>query len=243
MTNTKSTKRALLVSVMAMVICFTMLLGTTFAWFTDSETSTGNKITSGTLQVGFDYTSTYGGEYSTAENKTLFEFANWEPGYVEYRYVKISEEGSLAFNYDLRLIKATEGTLSALAGVIDVYVLDGEVELTSANRDEKLVDANKKGTLASLLSGDGVLRVNSLNDGDSAHTYTIALKMQENAGNTYQGMALGANFSIQVRAAQKAQEKDNIGNDYDEATDGVSLPGRDAAGNATDGNNNYTPDP
>jgi len=238
MTNTKSTKRALLVSVMAMVICFTMLLGTTFAWFTDSETSTGNKIASGTLQVGFDYKASLSGTYASAENVTLFEFTNWEPGYVEYRYVQISEEGTLAFNYDLRLIKA--GTPSALAGVIDVYVLDGEVELTSANRTEKLVDANKKGTLASLLAGDGVLRVNSLNDGDAAHTYTIVLKMQENAGNTYQGMALGANFSIQVRAAQKAQEEDNIGNDYD---NGVALPGRDAAGNETDGNGNYTPAP
>ena len=51
MTNKKSTKRALLVSAMAMVICFTMLLGTTFAWFTDSASSNGNIIKSGTLNI------------------------------------------------------------------------------------------------------------------------------------------------------------------------------------------------
>ena len=47
MTNTKSTKRALLASVMAMLLCFSMLLGTTFAWFTDSAASGSNVITAG----------------------------------------------------------------------------------------------------------------------------------------------------------------------------------------------------
>ena len=39
MTNVKITKRALLASVIAILICFTMLIGTTFAWFTDSVES------------------------------------------------------------------------------------------------------------------------------------------------------------------------------------------------------------
>ncbi len=51
MTNAKSTKRALLSSVVALLLCFSMLLGTTFAWFTDSATSAGNKIQAGTLDV------------------------------------------------------------------------------------------------------------------------------------------------------------------------------------------------
>ena len=48
MTNKANTKRALLMSIIAMVLCFTMLLGTTFAWFTDEATSKGNKIVAGT---------------------------------------------------------------------------------------------------------------------------------------------------------------------------------------------------
>ncbi|MBR6546106.1 MAG: SipW-dependent-type signal peptide-containing protein, partial [Clostridia bacterium] len=53
MTN-KTTKRALLSSVLALALCFTMLLGTTFAWFTDSVTSSGNKISSGTLKIDLE---------------------------------------------------------------------------------------------------------------------------------------------------------------------------------------------
>ena len=44
MTNRKSTKRALLGSVMAMVLCRAMLVGATFAWFTDTASTGVNKI-------------------------------------------------------------------------------------------------------------------------------------------------------------------------------------------------------
>ena len=51
MTNAKSTKKALIASVLSLVLCFTMLLGTTFAWFTDSVTSSNNIIKAGNLDV------------------------------------------------------------------------------------------------------------------------------------------------------------------------------------------------
>ncbi|MBQ7661081.1 MAG: hypothetical protein IJS44_03410 [Clostridia bacterium] len=44
MTNTKVTRKALLLSAMSLLLCISMLLGTTFAWFTDSVTSSGNRI-------------------------------------------------------------------------------------------------------------------------------------------------------------------------------------------------------
>jgi len=56
MTNAKSTKRALLASIMALVLCFSMMLGTTFAWFTDSAVSGSNVITSGNLDIDVEYT-------------------------------------------------------------------------------------------------------------------------------------------------------------------------------------------
>ena len=55
---TKTTKRALFMSVIALFVCFTMLIGTTYAWFTDSVTSTGNIIKTGTLDVTLEYTTT-----------------------------------------------------------------------------------------------------------------------------------------------------------------------------------------
>ena len=51
MTNRKTTKKALLGSLLALVLCFSMLVGTTFAWFTDSEFINGNKIQAGTLDI------------------------------------------------------------------------------------------------------------------------------------------------------------------------------------------------
>ena len=51
MTNRKTTKRALFSSVVALLLCFTMLLGTTFAWFTDTASTGVNTIQAGTLQV------------------------------------------------------------------------------------------------------------------------------------------------------------------------------------------------
>jgi len=51
MTKTRSTKRALLMSGLALLMCVSMLIGSTFAWFTDSVTSAGNKIVAGTLNI------------------------------------------------------------------------------------------------------------------------------------------------------------------------------------------------
>ena len=56
MTNTKATKRALLLSVMAMLVCVAMLVGTTFAWFTDSASTAVNKIQAGTLEIALEMT-------------------------------------------------------------------------------------------------------------------------------------------------------------------------------------------
>ena len=47
----KTTKKSFLTSLTALILCFVMLLGTTFAWFTDSVTSTGNKIVAGDLDI------------------------------------------------------------------------------------------------------------------------------------------------------------------------------------------------
>ena len=51
MTKTKSTKRALLMSALALITCVSMLVGSTFAWFTDSVTSGSNIIKSGKLEI------------------------------------------------------------------------------------------------------------------------------------------------------------------------------------------------
>ena len=213
MTNLKTTKRALLSSVVALLVCFTMLLGTTFAWFTDSVTSAGNIIQTGTLDVEMYWAEgtedPTNANWKDASTGAIFDYDNWEPGYVEVRHIKIANEGSLALKYKV-LIQAN-GEVSDLADVIDVYYVDPAIQV--ADR-AALANAPKLGTLTEVLAGLGESGNGTL-EADTADTITIALKMQESAGNEYQNKSIGTSFSIQLLATQLTSESDSFDNQYD----------------------------
>ena len=226
MTNTKSTKRALLVSVMAMVICFTMLLGTTFAWFTDFEESTGNIIKSGTLEIQFEHYNFTNSVYESAETGAIFDYQNWEPGYVDLEQIKITNAGSLDFNYKLKIV----GTYTALADVIEVYCFEGvkaDVERNElvAVKDPSTPGLGYLGTLAEVADISFDFASNSLLDGASQE-YTIVLKMSETAGNQYQNSTF-SNFSVQVLATQMTSEVDTWNDQYDATPEGA-FPGQNS---------------
>ena len=69
MNNKRATKRALLTSVMALVMCVVMLVGTTFAWFTDTASTGVNKIQAGNLDIELQMKE--GNSWVPAEGKTL----------------------------------------------------------------------------------------------------------------------------------------------------------------------------
>ena len=213
MTNSKTTKRALFSSVIALLLCFTMLLGTTFAWFTDSVTSAGNIIKSGTLDVemywaeGTEDPNT--ANWTDASTGAIFDYDNWEPGYVEVRHIKIANEGTLALKYKVQIV--ANGEVSDLADVIDVYYVDPAIQV--ADR-AALANAPKLGTLTEVLAGLGESGNGTL-EADTADTITIALKMQETAGNEYMNKSIGSNFSIQLLATQLTSESDSFDNQYD----------------------------
>jgi len=220
MTNTKNTKRALLSSVMALFLCFAMLLGTTYAWFTDSVTSSGNIIQTGELKVGFQWAD--GKEDPTAVTWTdvegaLFDYDNWEPGYAVAKHLKVSNEGTLALNYQMRIV--ADGVVTKLADAIDVYVVAGDdvKALTRADLD----DEEPIGTLTEVLGTDKNLSKTikgSIKAGEEADVYTLVLKMNENAGNEYQAMDLGCTFSVELLATQMSDESDSFDNTYDDLT-------------------------
>lgn len=220
MTKQKTTKKTLLTSVLSLVLCVAMLIGTTFAWFTDSVASNGNIIKSGNLQVGMYWgeakldpdTMT---EWNDASKGAIFNNNLWEPGYIEAKHIKIVNEGNLALKYQMRII--ANGIVSELADVIDVYYFDTAVQLSRAS----LTAANKLGTLAEVLNyGEANTKsltqsvVGELKKGES-NTITLALKMQESAGNEYQNLSIGTDFSVQILATQLASEEDSFGSDYD----------------------------
>ena len=105
MAKSKNTRSALLCSVLATVLCAAMLIGTTFAWFTDSVTSGKNKIAAGNLDVKLEYSKDGGESWNevTADTNLFAEGALWEPGHTEYVQLRISNVGSLALKYGLTL--------------------------------------------------------------------------------------------------------------------------------------------
>ena len=88
----KNKKKALLQSALSILLCCSMLIGTTFAWFTDSVTSGKNVIVAGNLDVQMYWTEDLAGAvwYDAEDTSSVpFDYDNWEPGYTEVRYVKI----------------------------------------------------------------------------------------------------------------------------------------------------------
>ena len=214
MTNSKHTKRALLASILSVVVCAAMLAGSTFAWFTDSVTSAGNIIKSGNLDVALEWAN--GTEaldtatWQDASTGAIFNYDLWEPGYTEARHVRISNKGNLALKYEIRI--AANGEVSKLADVIDVYYIKDAKQITSRTG---LTDENKIGTLSQVLANPYAAKGHILAGDNAADVATIALKMQESAGNEYQNLSIGTDFSIQLVATQYTSEKDSFDDQYD----------------------------
>ena len=206
------TKHALLMSGLALLLCVSMLVGSTYAWFTDSVTSTGNKIMSGTLKVDLSVLDKVDGWVSIKEDKTaLFDYEKWEPGYTEVKVLKIENEGSLALKWLAKFV-SSETVLSPLADVIDVYVLPSATELAyPADRD--LTGYTKVGTVASFVNSIKETTKGTLTEREEAYL-GIALKMKESAGNEYQNLTLGE-FDIQIIATQLNYESDSFDENYD----------------------------
>ena len=213
MTNTKDTKRALIMSVLTLFICVSMLIGSTFAWFTDSVVSGDNIIASGNLDVGLYWAegteAPEKANWKDASKGAIFDYDNWEPGYVQVRHIKIANIGSLALKYKVSIL--ANGEVSDLADVIDVYYVDPAVQVASRTA---LSDTNKIGTLTQVLANLGETGNGTLPAGTS-DTITIAFKMQESAGNQYMNKAIGTSFSIVLNATQMTYESDSFDHLYD----------------------------
>ena len=149
----KTTKKSLFASIVALLLCLSMLLGTTFAWFSDSVKSENNIITTGELKIGM-YWSKNNVDWQIAEGDTanpIFSHDNWEPGYTEVRYIKVTNEGSLAFEYQMLL--DPNGEVDKLAEVIDVSfdIVTDNPNFVAPTADNKAGSLAKIGTLEEIL--------------------------------------------------------------------------------------------
>ena len=198
MTKTKSTKRALLMSALALLMCVSMLIGSTFAWFTDSVTSAGNIIQSGTLDV--DLVDANGNsmegkviEFKTADGRAQSEIL-WEPGCTyETEPVYVVNKGNLALKYQM-VINGINGDAKLLEAIEWTVTIDG-VESDLSKFEGTLIPGETEKSGAIVLSGH----------------------MKEEAGNEYQGLTVEG-ISISVFATQYTHESDSFDNQYDNVT-------------------------
>ena len=209
MNNHKATKRALLTSVMALVMCVVMLVGTTFAWFTDTATANINKIEAGNLDVQLFYANNADGVSAgwtelTNNSTTVLKFLQsngttatqqdfyWEPGGTySLPALKVVNNGNLNLKYKIE-ITGIKGS-AKLNDVIDwTMKLDGA---DFAIGSEHVLNAAAAGT-------------------ESADILTISGKMRETAGNTYMNEKIEG-ITITLKATQAIGEYDSTTNDYD----------------------------
>ena len=240
MNNKRATKRALLTSVMALVMCVVMLVGTTFAWFTDTASTGVNKIQAGNLDIqllmrttdeegktdykniGDSHDVIFGGENSlVAQNNN--QDTLWEPGKTQVAYLAVRNAGNLALKYNLILNVKDEGLIGALDyAIVPQSKLSGENQ-TCTDTIASWVDAKERTGAESgkLTAGTFTAAPNGCLD-EIAHDKTktneteyfaLVVHMDENAGNTY--MNKSVTIDMKVVATQAAAEFDSFNNQYD----------------------------
>lgn len=230
----RTTKSALFTSVVSLFLCFAMLLGTTFAWFTDSATSANNKIVAGTLQVqllmwdGDEYVDIsaskapiFGDEDSlVAQNDNLNTL--WEPGKTQVAYLAIKNAGSLDLKYEVA-VDVTDYTK-------DLYEVM-EYAITPDANNGAGAPAWTDGT--PVLPGHNVATTEDVTlEKGATHYFALSVHMNEDAGNEYQGGTI--TFDVTVLAAQVNTESDSFGSDYDKyAVFGTQGKAPVVAGSAT----------
>lgn len=233
-----NTRKSVFVSVVSLVLCLSMLLGTTFAWFTDQVVSSDNIIQSGKLDVDLHWTEDLGGtwhETANVDDDPIFNYDNWEPGFTQVRYLKVINAGNLAFQFALRI--SPNGEVGKLAEVMDVYIVKNPTENIDARTD--IANMLPVGTLAELIADPTDMHSVLLPEGISEPGfYTgemvlgVVIKMHESAGNEYQDSSVGDSFNVEIHATQYTYEEDAFGNDYDTE---AKLPDFSFSGNISDG--------
>ena len=201
MTNSKSTKRALLTSALALLMCVAMLVGATFAWFTDTASTGVNKIQAGNLNIELQMKDN-NGNWVNAEGKTLPFLVNgkipaegtqilWEPGCTYYvPEVRVVNKGNLAVKFEY--VNELLGVTGKLAEVLEPVF-------------KTPVDTNGE---------DINIEPEVLKPGEASPAWSFGYHMLETAGNEYQN-ATATGMCLTVVATQVPYEKDSISDQYD----------------------------
>lgn len=242
MTNSKSTKRALLTSVLALLMCVTMLVGATFAWFTDTASTEVNKIQAGNLDIEVEYRTSLTEDWKTLDNATdLFgaEGTLFEPGHTRVVELKIANAGNLALKYKIgmNVVSETAGTnKDGNPYKLSEYLKVATTAILACNTGNATTDASAAWFNTAVFTknfpgwnsernfvnfelektDNGV--VNQLLPGGEV-IFGMKVYMPESVGNEANAKtpadAASINFGLHVVATQYTHERDSYGNKYD----------------------------
>ncbi|MBQ8742840.1 MAG: hypothetical protein IJZ03_05685 [Clostridia bacterium] len=216
----KTTRRALITSVISMLLCVTMLVGTTFAWFTDSVKSGKNRIVAGNLDIELEYSKDMKSWKSVAEQSDLLDpEALWEPGHTEVVYLRISNLGSLALEYQfsMNVYDKVIGE-SVLGNKIDLadYLKYGVVDCSNAYADR---DAALDAVENVAIDLDDYFANGAMEAGDAPKTLALVVYMPTTVGNEANHktgtIAPAIELGVELFATQDAVEYDSFDNQYD----------------------------
>lgn len=201
MNESTKTKKALRGSLLALFLCIVLLIGTTFAWFTDTASTGVNKIQAGNLDIELQMKAN-NGKWVNAEGKTLPFLVEgkipaentqilWEPGCTYYvPEVRVLNKGNLAVKFEY--VTEPLGVTGNLAEVLE------PVFKTPTDTNGKEIDIESE----------------ILKPGETSPAWSFGYHMSETAGNEYQNETATGMY-MTVVATQATYEKDSIDDQYD----------------------------
>ena len=238
MTSSKSTKRALISSALAILVCVAMLIGTTFAWFTDTASTGVNKIQAGNLDIEVEYRTSSDEDWKTLDNATdLFgaEGTLFEPGHTRVVELRITNAGNLALKYKIGMNVVSETAGTNKGGnpyKLSDYLKVGTTSIQQYNPTDQISSLMErlifqKGDFGMWTARDFANFELEYTSNGNAHALQpgaaqilgIKVYMPETVGNEANAIstekAAFINFGLNVVATQYTVESDSFGTQYD----------------------------
>lgn len=218
-------KKKLAASAVLIVASIALLLGLTFAWFTDSVTNKGNRIQAGTLGITATKADVGTGigpfvvpglnaddsvEFSSSSvniegGAPIISEDMWEPGKSSAKLLTVTNSGNLAAKVKLQFDVLDGGLQDALWFDFVQVTDDGSVTGQFEQRPMSMLSALAEQQEFHLAGGESI-------------SFILAYGMSETVGNEFQNKAFEATVSI--LATQDAVEEDGFGNtDYDKGAE------------------------
>ena len=226
MNNKRATKRALLTSIMALVMCVVMLVGTTFAWFTDTASTGVNKIQAGNLDVKLMYSTDMQTWTEATEQTKLFDDnALWEPGYTQVVYLKVVNAGNLALKYEVSTNSYDMERGKNAAG--ELFYIDKFLRIGTATTENAF---NGRSDAIAAIAGSEKNMGKEMQISDDwavldpkaeSKPFAVVIYMPTTVGNEANNVQSWRHpslkgFGLVVNATQATMESDSFGNTYDE---------------------------